>query len=109
MTLSAIEIELFQKSVLELEKLNVEVARLRSDVNTLWRRIEPFEDESPKVFPSYDIGRPRNLSEVVKEFTRLRKDVVECQSIILWIKALLDQIQNDSWSRADMKPWIKDR
>ena len=107
MTLDPKELELFEQSVVALNKLNVEVARLRSDVARLWARIEPFEDEATKAYEPFNDPKPKTFRDVLDTFEKVRKSLVNSQMTIGLVEARINQIHNDSWSREDMKPWLK--
>lgn len=101
------EVKLYERAVIAIEKLSHEVPRLRRDVQTLVNRIEPFEGD--RVIP--DVGQPKpkpvNFREVLDRFEDARKDIRNAEHSLQIMSARLDQIHNDSWSREDIKPWLK--
>lgn len=102
------EKRLFERSVIALEKLANETARLRGDVVRLAGRIVPFEGEKDHEFPGYYSDKsPKNFREVLDVFNGVRRQVLHCEGTLNRVSAYIDQIRNDSWSRQDMKPWIK--
>lgn len=101
------EKRLFERSVIAVERLAREVPRLRSDVERLNNRIEPFEDEPDYQPVSYAMPKPKTFRDVLDNFERVRRDVEECESIIRRMGARMEQIRDDAWSRNDMKQWLK--
>ncbi len=109
MTIEPLEVELFEKSVVALEKLNIEVARLSGDVSKLWARIEPREKEVERIFEPRDIVNLKTFRDVLRHFEVLRQSIVQSQHTIGFIESRISQIYDDAWSREEMKPWLKDR
>ena len=100
---------LFERSVVALEKLAFEAARLRSDVARLAGRIEPFENEHEIAVEQGYHPKLSSFRDVLNYFQQVRDDLRASENKVQRIAGIIDQIQNDSWSRQDMRPWLKDR
>ena len=102
-----------------LESIAEEVARLCRHVESLGKaadrlaeRIQPMDGvrRHPRsVFEEqYDLSRPPKpaieaiLKILIMADTRLRDAELDIQAI----RAVMDQISNDAWLRADLKQWI---
>ena len=101
------EKRLYERSVTALEKIAKELPRLSRDVQNLVNRIEPFEDDRRISDSSYERPKPKNFREVLDLFEKARQDIENAEHTIQRMGARIDQIHNDSWSRDDLKPWIK--
>lgn len=98
---------LFQRSVVALEKLGREVARLREEVTKLAARIEPYEGE-PDFRADYSLpSRLKTFREVLDHFESVRRRLEGTERDVAFIRSRIDQITNDSWSRSDLKPYLK--
>jgi len=98
---------LFEKSVKVLDSINTETARLRSDVHRLANRIEPFEGTNDFTYKKPYSAEPKNFREVLQVFETVRQQLIDAQHEIQKMSARIDQIHNASWSRDELKPWIK--
>lgn len=102
------EKELFARSVVALEKLVHETARLRGDVVRLYGRIEPFEGEIEVPYAPHYYEPPKTFRDVLDAFTAVRKQIERCEGIINLTSARVNQIRDNAWSRGEMRPWLKD-
>ena len=98
---------LFQRSVVSLEKLGREVARLREEVSKLAARIEPYEGEPDLRADNSSPARLKTFRDVLDHFEAVRRGLQGTERDVAFIRSRIDQITNDSWSRSDLKPYLK--
>jgi hypothetical protein len=95
----------------ELVKLCRYVDSLERSVRRLAARIEPFAEEQPfQGSPWLEIFDGHRLKATPEAFlTVIRQADAHLRSVefgIDFIKARIDQISNDSWSRDELRPYL---
>jgi|SRR5690554_50967 len=86
-----------------------EVIRLRTDVQRLHSRIEPFEGERLLEYPAELHPRVRNLKDALDGISEARKMIESCERDFAKVRSVIDVIADDVVSREDMRPYLKSK
>lgn len=90
------------------EKLLMETARLRRDVQTLNSRIMDFEDsEGPTQLAEPFPRKKANILDAINEIEVSRKTIRECEIDLRRIESRLSVIVDHEASREEMKKFIR--
>jgi len=90
------------------EKLLRETERLRRDVKTLGDRIEAFDDEHPAIEPPEpDFKKRWRVIDALAIIEAAAHSIRNCEHDLFAVRARMDTIVNDAWSREDFKSYLR--
>lgn len=91
------------------ERLLREVGALEVAILKLSGRIEAFEGEATIPVPAYAVGgeAPSTMNGIGRLLKEASGHLDGCERHFQSLRAKIDQISNDAWSRDELKAWVK--